>query len=111
MLLEAQFVIKCTPNITRSSDSFSTVPPTVNGGDRGCIVRDLKTIVVLVLLAFNFIPHTSHYSLTLPRSGIRDSSTVTLTSGDGPTAMKLVISITDQLIFLNGKKLRSVQKE
>ena len=37
-----------TPNKTRSSDSFSTVPPIVNGGDRGCIVRDLETIIVLV---------------------------------------------------------------
>ena len=31
-------------NITRSSDSFSTVPPIVNVGDWGCIVRDLETI-------------------------------------------------------------------
>ena len=59
-----------TPNITRSSDSFSTVPPIVNGGDWGCIVRDLETIIVLVLLAFNFIPQKSHHSLTLPRSRI-----------------------------------------
>ena len=42
-----------THNITRSSDSFSTVPPIVNGGDWECIVRDLETIIVLVLLAFN----------------------------------------------------------
>ena len=40
-----------TLNITRSSDSFSTVPPIVNGGDWGCIVRDFETIIVLVLLA------------------------------------------------------------
>ena len=33
-----------TPNITRSSDSFSTVPPIVNEGDWGCTVRDLETI-------------------------------------------------------------------
>ena len=42
-----------THNITRSSDSFSAVPPIVNRGDWGCIVRDLETIIVLVLLAFN----------------------------------------------------------
>ena len=42
-----------THNITRSSDSFSTVPTIVNRGDWGCIVRDLETIIVLVLLAFN----------------------------------------------------------
>ena len=64
-----------TINITRSSDSFSTVPPIVNGGDWGCIVRDLETIIVLVFLAFNFIPERSHHSLTLPRSRIRNSDT------------------------------------
>ena len=37
-------------NITRSSDSFSTVPSIVNGGDSGYIVRDLENIIVLVLL-------------------------------------------------------------
>ena len=71
---------------------------------------DLETIIVLVLLAFNFIHQRSHHSLTLPRSLNKDSATVTLIPGDGTTAIK-VISITDQLIFLNGKKLRSVQEE
>ena len=75
--------------MTRSSDSLSTVPPIVNGGDWGSIVRDQKTIIVLVLLVFNFIPQRSHHYLTLPRSQIRDSATVTLTSGDGTTAMKV----------------------
>ena len=57
-----------TPNITRSSDSVTTVPPIVNGGDWGCIVSDLETIIVLVLLAFNFIPQRSHHSLTFTKS-------------------------------------------
>ena len=39
-----------TPNITRSSDSYGTVPPIINGGDWGCIVRDLETIIVFILL-------------------------------------------------------------
>ena len=69
-----------TPNITKSSDSFCTVPPIVNGGDWECIVRDLETIIVLVLLALNFIPQRSHHSLTLPRSRIRDSANATLSS-------------------------------
>ena len=47
-----------TDNITRPSDSFSTVPPIVNRGDWGCIVREIETIIVLVLLAFN-----SNYSI------------------------------------------------
>ena len=41
------------PNITRSTDFFSTVSPIVKAGDWGCIVRDRETIRVLVLLAFN----------------------------------------------------------
>ena len=102
-----------TPNITRSSDSFSTVQPIVNGGDWGCIVRDLETIIVLVLLAVNFIPQRSHHSLTLPRSRIRDSTTATLTPSWGwhNSHQSGVTSITDQLILQNGKKLRSVPKE
>ena len=40
MLLKGHFGIKCHSNIIRLSDSFSTVPPIVNGGDWGCIVRD-----------------------------------------------------------------------
>ena len=47
--------------ITRSSDSFSAVPPIVNAGYWGCIVRDLETIIVLVLRAFNFFPQRSHH--------------------------------------------------
>ena len=38
-----------------SSVSFSTVPPIANGGGWGCIVRDLETIIVFVLLAYNSI--------------------------------------------------------
>ena len=92
--------------------SKDTVPQIVNGGDWGCIVSDLETIVVLVSLEFNFIPQRSHHSLTLQRSQIRDSAV------DGTEAWEWhnshqseVISITYQLIFQNGKKLRSVQDE
>ena len=51
------------PNITRSSNPFSTLPPIVNAGYWGNIVPDLETIIVLVLLAFNFTlkGHTTHY--------------------------------------------------
>ena len=77
------FESNVTPKITRLSDSFSTVVLW------GCIVRDLETIIVLLLAAFNFIPQRSHHSLTLPRSRIRDSATATLTPGDGTTAIKV----------------------
>ena len=68
-------------------------------------MRNLETIIVLVLLAFNFIPQRSRHSLTFKRSRLRDSATVTLTPGDGTTAIKVESSvITDQLILQNGKK-------
>ena len=60
-----------------------------NGVNWGCIVRDLETIIVLVLLTFNFIPQRSHHSQTLPRSQIRDSASVTLTPGEGTTDTKV----------------------
>ena len=60
-----------TQNISRSSDSFSTVLPIVNGGDWECIVRDLA-FMNCALLPFNFISQRSHHSLTLPRSRFRD---------------------------------------
>ena len=77
------------PNITRSSDSFSTVQPIVIAGDWGCMVLDLETIIVLFLLAFNFIPQRSLHSLTLTRSRLRDSATVSLKPWDGTTAIKV----------------------
>ena len=83
------FESNVTPKITRSSDIFSTVLPIVNAGDWGCIVLDLETIIVLVLLTFNFFPQRSYHSLTLPRSRIRNSATATLTPGDGTTAIKV----------------------
>ena len=87
MLLKIHLGINVTPNITRSLDSFSTVPEIVNAGDWGCTVRDLETIIVLV--SFNFIPQRSRHSLTLTRSRLRNSATVTLKLGDGTTAIKV----------------------
>ena len=62
-------------------------------------MRDLE--IMMVLLAFNFIPKRSHHSLILPRSQFRDSATVTLTPGDGTTA----------IILKYGKYLRGAQEE
>ena len=100
MLFKGQFGMKCHSQYNKVIRLLQ-----YNWGCAwGCIVRDLETIIVLVLLAINFIPQRSHHSLTLPRSRIRDSATLTLTPGDGTTAIKVVISITDQLIFQIGKK-------
>ena len=48
---------KVKPNITRSSDFFTIVLSRVNS----VYVRDLETIIVIVILAFNFIPHRTHF--------------------------------------------------
>ena len=89
MLLKVNFESNATPNISRSTDSFTTVPSMVNEGGWGCIVRNLETIIVLVLFAFNFIPQRSHQAFTLTRSRFRDSATVTRTPWDGTTAIKV----------------------
>ena len=55
--------------ITRSSDSFSTVPLTVNRGDWGCIVRDLETIIVMIRRISDFtiinLFHITRIEITL----------------------------------------------
>ena len=33
-------------SLTKKTDSFSTVKPIVNGGDWGCTVRDLETVLI-----------------------------------------------------------------
>ena len=53
-----------TPKISRSSDSFSIVPPIVNGGDWGCIVNDLETIIVLV---WELVHGNSHFRMGTAR--------------------------------------------
>ena len=81
------YMIKCGW-LGRSSDSFSPVPTIINGGDWGCIVHDLQTVIVLVLLAFNLIPQRSHHSLTLTGPLIKDSATATLSPWNGTRAIK-----------------------
>ena len=93
-----------SPNISRSSDSFSTVPSMVNGGDWVCIVRDLETIIVLVLLAFNFTPQRSPriHSDEVTVQGLsyhNSSSWVWHNSHQSG-----VVSITNKLILQNEKR-------
>ena len=88
MLLKSHLGFKCHSQYTKVIRLLSTVLIIVNSGDWGCIVRDLETIIVLVLLAFNFVSQWSHHSLTFMRSGLRDSATVTLTPWDATTAIK-----------------------
>ena len=90
MFLKSHLGIECHSQYNKVvTDTFNTIPPIVNAGDCGCIVRDLETIIVLFFLAFNFISQRSHHSLTLTRSRLRDSVTVTLTPGDGTIVIKV----------------------
>ena len=93
-------LLACMLAHTSSIPFDGSVPPIVNVGDWGCIVRDLETIIVLVLLAFNFISRIK--KLCNCNSD---------TWGWHNSHQSGVISITDQFIFQNGKKLRSVQEE
>ena len=91
MLLKGQLRIKCHSQyiqIIRLLQHRSIV----NGCDWGFSVHDLETIIVLVLLAFNFIPQRSHHAFTLTRSRFGDSATVTRAPGDGTTAIKVELS-------------------
>ena len=78
-----------TPNMARSSDSFNTVLPIVNGGATGCIVLDLGTIIAFVLLAFNFIPNTSHHSRKYLAEVTIQGLCNYHSPGDGTTAIKV----------------------
>ena len=67
-------------------------------------MQDLDTIIVLVLVAFYFIPQRSHHSLTLPRSRIRDSATAALMPGDDTTVIKVESSAKPISLFSNMEK-------
>ena len=88
MLLKGHLGLKCHSQHNKVIRLLQYSSANSQWGWLGCNVRDVETIVVLVLLAFNFIPRRSHHSLTLSRSRIRDSATVTLSPADGTTAIK-----------------------
>ena len=60
--LKSHLGIKCHFQNIKVIRPLRTVPQIFNGGDWGCNVRDLETIILLVLLAFNFFPQKSHQS-------------------------------------------------
>ena len=97
MLLKGHLGIKC-------HSQYNKVPPIVNGGDRGCLVRDLESITILVLHSISFPKgHTTHFSAT-----VTDHRLCYYNSnawGWHNRYQSGVISITDLLILQNGKKL------
>ena len=86
MLLKSHLGIKCHSQYNKI---FRILQHSPANSDWGCMVRDLETIIVLVLPAFNFIHQRSHHSLTLTRSRLRDSAIVALTPGNGTTVIKV----------------------
>ena len=97
-----------TPSLSRSWDCFTIATPIVSwGACRECIVRDLENIIVLVLLAFNFITKRSHHSLILQKSRFTDSATIPLTHEEGTINIHEsgVSVITYHLILQNCKNI------
>ena len=70
-------------------------------------MRDLGTITVLVLVAFNFIPQSTNLDEVTAQGLCYYNSNVW---GWHNSHQSGVIGITDQLILQNGKKLRCVQE-
>ena len=73
----SKMLLKCHSQYNKGIRLLQYSSANSYGGNWGCIVLDLETIIVLVFLAFNFIPQMSHHLLTLSRPLIRDSATVT----------------------------------
>ena len=91
-------------NISRSSDFFSTVLPIFNGGNMGCIVHDLETIIVLVLHSISSHKgHTSHYPCY--------SATVTILPGDDTAAIKAWSLLQQISLFARMEKQRFQDKQ
>ena len=71
-----------TPRPNMLEHSYPETPSAllswVNAVDWGWTVHYLVTIILLILLAFSFIPHRSNHSLTLFRSRFIDSVMATL---------------------------------
>ena len=104
------FESNVTLNITRSSDCFSTVPPIVNWGWLGVHCARPWDYHSLRLTRIQFhppkvTPLTNHAKVTDQGIFYRNSDAW----GWHNCHQSGVISITDQLIFQNGKKLGSVQ--
>ena len=84
MFVKSHLGSKCHSEYNKIIRLLQHSPPIVNADDLGYIVRELETIIVLVLLAFNFILQRSHHSQTFTRSRLRNYA-----GGDGTTAIKV----------------------
>ena len=105
------FELNVTPKIARSSHSFSTVPPIVNGGWLGTHCARPRDYHSLGLIHIQFHPSKVTQLTNPARSRIRDCYCNPDAWGWHNSHQSGVISMTDQLIFQNGKKLQSVHEE
>ena len=100
-----------TLNWTMSSDLFSTVLPIFDVGQWVCILHGLKTVIVFVFLTFIF--HSTKVTPLANTAEVMDqglyycNSNIWLSYNSHHSE---VISITDQLIFQNGKDFQSLQE-
>ena len=109
MLLKGHLGIKCHSQYNKVIRLVQYSSANNSWGDWGCIVRDLETIIVLAY-THCFIPQRSHHSLTLPRSRIKDSATVTLTPADGTTAITVESSAKPIRVYSRMEKSSEVYK-
>ena len=93
-----------TPNMTRLSDSFSTVPPIVNGCDCWCIVCDLE----IIILSLTYIQlHPTKVTPCTDLDGVMAHGLCYSNSdtfGWHNSYKSGVIDMTNQLILQSGKK-------
>ena len=95
-----------------SSDLFSTVLPIFDVCQRVSILHGLETVILMVLLAFNF--HSTKVTPLANTAEVMDQGLCYCNSNiwlSYNSHQSDVISITDQLVFQNGKDLQSLQEE
>ena len=111
MLLKGQLRIKCHSQYIKIVRLLQH-----NGSGWGCILRDLETIIVLVLLAFNFIPQRSHHAFTLTSVGVTTLRVspyvrVKCVSDRGSAHSKLILRIEGLCIWRGMKQWLSEDQQ
>ena len=88
-----------TPNICTKVTRLHKHSSEVNGGDRGCIVWAMETIIVFSPSRIQFRSPNGTPLTNLAEVTIRDSATVTLTPMDGTTTIKLFTTTEQRKLF------------
>ena len=123
MLLKSHLAIKCHSKYIKIIRLLQYISDKSNVGDRECIVLDMETIIVLVLLAFHLIKYVndiaSHRVRSHPPKVILNHGGLTVQGlcyynskalGRHNSYQRGVIGITDQFILQKVKKLGGLQQ-